>query len=184
MIDSVIAPTVKADIKLIPTLSQTFLVSLIVFALVLMVCSAFLLRDESPAGWAFFAAGVLVTVGAGFGWWKSQADVDSAGAHPTIVTRPDGGSLTTDLRTIRSPQALQNLAQLANGILNTQPLPIADGLVDSNLTLIPNSKEKAEAVTLQINEVTQAVTNGLVDVFKLAEDSATVAPVLLDTIKE
>ncbi len=180
MVQPELSAKVETSVSIQPILSQTFLVSLLGLSAIALICSAVLLEKGVVAGWMFAVLAAIPMGGAIAGWWKSQPDVDSAGAHPTTVTRPDGGSLTTDIRTIRSPEALQNLAQLANGILNTQPLPNADGLVDSDMKVIPDSQEKAEAITQQINKETQVITNGLVDALNLSEDNATVAPVLLN----
>lgn len=83
-----------------------------------------------------------------------------------------------------TPQSIQHVIQLIDALITRQPLPDADGLIDSHLKLIPDSKENAQAVTRQINNDTQAVTNELLDALKLSESKYTVAPVLLDTAKD
>lgn len=179
MVQPELSAKVETSVSIQPILSQTFLVSLLGLSAIALICAAFLLGKGVVAGWMFAVLSGVPMGGAIACWWKSQPDVDSAGAHPTTLIRADGASLTTDIKTIRSPEVLQNLAQLANGILNTQPLPNADGLVNSDMKVIPDSQEKAEAITQQINEETQVLTNGLVDALNLSENNATVAPVLL-----
>ena len=179
MVQPELSAKVETSVSIQPVLSQTFLVSLLGLSAVGLICATFLLEKGLGAGWIFAVLSVVPMGGAIVGWWRSQPDVDSAGAHPTTLIRADGASLTTDIKTIRSPEVLQNLAQLADGILNTQPLPNADGLVNSDMKVIPDSQEKAEAITQQINEETQALTNGLVDALNLTDDAATVAPVLI-----
>lgn len=179
MVQPELSARIETSVSIQPILSQTFLVSLLGLSAISLICAAFLLEKGVGAGWMFAVLSVVPMAGAIACWWKSQPDVDSTGAHPTTFTRADGASLTTDIKTIRSPVVLQNLAQLANGILNTQPLPNADGLVNSDMKVIPNSQEKAGAITQQINEDTQVLTNGLVDALNFSDDNATVAPVLL-----
>ena len=180
MIEPQLSASVEANVSIQPAQSQTFLVSLLGLSAISITCGAILLGLEMPAGWAFVALSTLPLGGAVACWWKSQPDVDSVGAHPTTITRPDGGVVTTDLRAIRSPQVLQNLSQLAHGILTTQPLPIADGRVDRDLNIVPDSKEEARAITEQINDTTQAITNNLIDALNLSEGGTTVAPVFLE----
>lgn len=173
---------VQASFNINPNRSQTFLVSLVVLAAIFAGGSAYL--NDSPLGWAFLGLSALTFGAASIGWWKSQADVDSENAHPTNLALPQGGAISTDARTIRDPQSIQHVIQLMDALITRQPLPDADGLIDSHLKLIPDSKENAQAVTRQINNDTQAVTNELLDALKLSESKYTVAPVLLDTAKD
>jgi hypothetical protein len=169
---------VETSVHLKPILSQTFLVSLLAFP---TICSAILFGIDKPSGgWAFFVLALLSTIAAVWSWRSSQPDVDSAGSHPTNLALPDGTLISTDLRTIRDPKALQNFLEVINQTVNRRPLPDADGLVGVDLNLLPDSKEKAQEATRQINDDTQAITNSLIDAFKLSEGDAAVAPVLLE----
>jgi hypothetical protein len=173
---------VQASFNINPNRSQTFLVSLVVLAAILAGGSAYL--NDTPLGWAFLGLSALTFGAASLGWWKSQADVDSETAHPTSLALPQGGSISADARTIRDPLAIQHVLQMVDAMMTRQPLPDADGLIDNHLKLVPNSNEKAQAITHQINSDTQAVTNDLLDALKLSESRDTVAPVLLGTAKD
>ena len=178
MIDPGINAKVETSVQLNPILSQTFLVALLAFP---TICSAILFGIDKPVGgWAFFAFAALSSIAAIWSWRSSQPDVDSAGAHPTNLALPDGTSISTDLRTIRNPQACQNFLEVINQTVNRRPLPDADGLVGADLNLLPDSKEKAQQATRQINGDTQAITNYLIDAFKLSESNDTVTPILLE----
>lgn len=180
MIGPEVTTKVETSVQLKPILSQTFLVALLAFP---TICSAILFGIDKPVGgWAFFAFAVFSSIVATRSWKSSQPDVDSAGAHPTNVALPDGTAISTDLRTIRNPQTLQNFLEVINQTINRRPLPDADGLVDVNLGLLPDSKEKAQQATHQINDDTKAITNSLIDAFKLSESNDTVAPILLEKL--
>lgn len=173
-----VSAKVQASVSINPNRSQTFLVSLVVLAAILAGGAAYL--NDTPLGWAFFGLTAFVFGAASLGWWKSQADVDSENAHPTNLALPQGGAISADARTIRDPQAIQHVLQIVDALMARQPLPDADGLIDDRLKLIPNSKERAQAVTKTINSDTQAATNDLLDALKLSESGDTVSPVLLD----
>lgn len=177
-----VAAKVQASFNISPHRSQTFLVSLVLLAGLLAGGSAYL--NDSPLGWAFLGFSVLAFGAASRGWWKSQPDVDSENAHPTNLALSHGVSITTDARTLRDPQSMQHVFQLVNTFITRQQLPDADGLIDSHLKIIPDSKEDAQTATRQINDDTQALTNRLWDALRLSESRDTVAPVLLDTEKD
>lgn len=177
MMDQVIPAKVEAKLNITPNRSQTFLVAAVIFATVLAICSVS--TGNESLGWAFLGFSLITFALAFSGWWKSQADVDSENAHPTNLELPNGTLFTTDLRTMRDPRAIQNVLQVIDATINRQPLPQADGLVDTDLKIIFNSEEKAQAITNQINNDTQVATNILLDALKFSEESKTVAPVLL-----
>lgn len=181
MMEPEVNAKVETSVQLKPILSQTFLVALLAFP---TICSAILFGIDKPTGgWAFFAFAVFSAIAAIKSWRSSQPDLDSAGSHPTNLALPDGTTISTDLRTIRDPKSLQNFLELINQTINRRPLPDADGLVGTDLNLLPNSKDKAQETTRQINEGTKAITNSLIDAFKLSESKETVAPVLLEEEK-
>lgn len=170
---------VKASFNITPNHSQTFLVSVVLFAATLTICSL-LVENDPVFRWVLLGFSAVTFLIGGAGWWKSQADVDSENAHPTSLKLPDGTTISSDPRTIRDPQSIRHVLQLLEVSINRKPLPDADGLVDADLKVIPGSTESAQAATLQINNAVQAATNSLLDTLKLSEDIATVAPVLLN----
>lgn len=181
MMEPDISAKVETSVSIQPALSQTFLVSLLGLSAVSLVSAAVLLGMGIAAGWIFLALALIPMVGAIAGWWKSQSDIDLASAHPTNLALPDGLKLSADPRTIRDLQAVKNVSQILGVVLNRQPIPDADGLVSSDLKVIPNSKHQAQQAIEEINNDTQAITNSLFDAMKLSEDETTIAPVVLTT---
>jgi hypothetical protein len=136
---------------------------------ILIICSAVLIGNEQPGGWVFlFLAAILLLVGY-VSWGKAQVDVDLLDAHPTLISLPDGTSLSTDSRILRSPEGLRGITRLCDEVLCRQPLPVPDGLVDSSIQIIPDSKREAQEIVNQINATTQASTNALIDALGLGD---------------
>lgn len=165
---------VKASVEVRPVRSQVFLVACAVVAGIAVVCGAGLLAFEHDSGWGFLGFAALLLFGGYWAWSKSQSDVDLHEAHPTQLALPDGTSLTTDSRTLRSPDGIQVFTQLCQDLLCRRPLPNPDGLVDSRAQPIPDSKDAALAITNKINSDTQATTNALLDTFGFTEVSSNV----------
>lgn len=162
---------VKASIQVRPGRSQVYLVSVAVVAGISIICGTTLLAFDKPAGWGLIVLPCIL-LGAGFAAWRtSQSDTDLEHAHPTKFHLPDGTQVTTDSRTLRSPEGLRGLARICDEILCRKPLPKPDGLVDSNATVIPNSKDNAAALVNQINEKTQTATNNVLDALGLSDES-------------
>lgn len=160
---------VKANVDVRPVRSQVFLVAVVIVSAVLIICSAVLIGNGQSGGWAFLLfAAILLSIGY-WSWWKAQVDVDLLDAHPTLISLPDGTSVSTDSRILRSPEGLRGITQLCDEVLCRQPLPAPDGLVDSSVRIIPNSKEEAQEIVNQINAATQASTNALIDALGLGD---------------
>lgn len=154
---------VKASVDVRPVRSQVFLVSIAVVAGIAVICGTGLLAFDKVAGWWFLLFAILL-VGADFwAWTKSQSDVDLDESHPTKLALPDGATLSTDSRILRSPEGVKAIAQLFQNIISRRPLPEPAGLVDENTQILPDSKAEALALASQINSQTQATTNALLD---------------------
>lgn len=169
MTDPTVAAEVKASVDVSPVRSQVFLVAVLIVAAIAVYFSASLIRDGKTEGWVFLIFAALAIGGAGWAWLKSQSDVDLQDAHPTQLSLPDGTTLTTDIRILRSPEGIQAMARLWQEMLCRRPLPPPDGLVDSSAQVIPDSKGAALALANQINSATQATTNALIDALGLAD---------------
>jgi hypothetical protein len=143
-----------AQVNLQPKASQTFLVALICLAAICVGCGTYLLDSGKSGGW--FVSGLvipIVLIGF-FAWRASQSDTDLHGALPTILSSPDGSSISTDSRNMRSIVAIGGMVQLVEA-RNRTLLPLADGLVLNGLP-VPNSADAASAQTAQINSAVQA----------------------------
>ena len=77
--------------------------------------------------------------------------------------------ITTDSRTLRSPDSIAGFVKLLQEVLHRRPLPDPDGFVDSNAQIIPNSKGDAVALVREINNDTQATTDSLIDRLGLSD---------------
>ena len=169
MTGSITTAGVKASVDVRPVRSQVFLVAVTVVAGISVICGALLIAASDVSGWGFLLFAIIL-IGGGFkAWTKSQSDVDLHESHPTRLALSDGTMLTTDSRTLRSPEGIQAFAQLFQEVLCRRPLPAPDGLVDDSTRVIPDSKDAALALTNKINNTTQATTNALVDALGLAD---------------
>lgn len=159
----------KASIDVRPSRSQVFLVASAIVVAISIICGASLIALDKHAGWVFVVfAGVALwrTFAA---WRDSQSDVDLHNAHPTKIALPNGTSLSTDSRTLRSPDGVRGLAQMLDGVLSRKPLPPPDGLVDDNGQIIPESKARAAAIANQVNSDIQQATNIIMDTFGVSD---------------
>lgn len=178
------AAELKANVDVRPARSQVFLVATSIVAGIAVICSAGLLMANQAAGWGFLAFALLLIAGSSWAWLKSQSDVDLDEAHPTRVALPDGTTVTTDSRLLRSPEAIKGIARICEEIASRRPLPAPDGLVDAQGGLVPGSRAAAVAVTDQLNSSTQAATNALVDMLHLEELPALEQVVAADLLSE
>jgi hypothetical protein len=160
---------VEANVDVRPVRSQVFLVAVVMVSAILIICSALLIGKGQSGGWVFLLLAALLLFVGYKSWEKSQVDVDLLDAHPTLISLPDGTSVSTDSRILRSPEGLRGITQLCDEVLCRQPLPAPDGLVDSSVQIIPDSKGDAQEIVNQINAATQASTNALIDALGLGD---------------
>lgn len=168
------AAEVRANVNVRPSRSQVFLVASAIVAGISIICGTVLFALGKDTGWIFIILTVLVLGGAFWAWGKSQSDSDLEKAHPTQIALQDSMMLTTDSRTLRSPEGVAGLVRLLQEILCRRPLPNPDGLVDANAKIIPDSNGEAIALVRQINNETQATTDGLIDMLGLSNKSTNV----------
>jgi hypothetical protein len=160
---------VKTNVQVLPTHSQVFLVAIVVLAMVLVICGTILLMYDNLDGFWLEGFALVLLAASFWGWQKSQPDTDMHQAHPTQITLPNGTSLTTDGRILKSAEGLRGLTGIIQEMLIRQPLPEPDGLVDGNAKLIPGSAAIATELTKKINSETQSATNSLIDILGLAD---------------
>lgn len=163
---------VRASVDVRPARSQVFLVASAIVAGISVVCGASLFALGMATGWLFLIFAALVLGGGFSAWKKSQSDSDLEEAHPTNITLPDGMKLSTDSRTLRSPEGIDGLAKLLHELLCRRPLPDPDGLVDSNAQIILDSKGEAQSLVNKINNDTQATTDSLIDMLGLSDKTS------------
>ncbi|GAB5604611.1 hypothetical protein [Sideroxyarcus sp. TK5] len=167
---------VKADVQVLPTHSQVFLVAVTVLVVIMVICAAALLAKENQSGWGFLVLASVLMATAFWAWNKSQPDTDMHQAHATQIAMQNGTSITTDSRLLKSAEGLRGLSNLIQEMLSRQPLPKPDGLVDAEAKVIPNSASQAAILADKINSETQAATNSLIDALGLAEVNQNLTP--------
>lgn len=144
--------------------SQTVLLSLAGIDLLIFLISAyFFAADKFSPAVLFFLLGSV-----GFGallhmWSKSQADSDLAAAVPTSFTAADGTTLSTDVRALTSPKALDSLLKVVEVLLNRRPLPPPAGFVGPKGELIPGTEDAAGIAIANVNKDILAMTGNAID---------------------
>jgi hypothetical protein len=155
--------SVDATVQVAPTKSQVVLVTLAIGAMLALVLSAAMFFLDKPGPGVLFALiGAAAFGGTLWAWLRSQADVDMEGP-PTTIALPDGTSLSTDSRSLRSVEAFQALAGLCNTLLHRRPLPEPAGMVDPMLKVIPGSEREAIEYVKDLNEAIRKDESDLLD---------------------
>lgn len=160
---------VRANVDVRPHRSQVFLVAMVILAAVAMVLGAILLSSDKNIGLVFLLASVVIVAWCFKAWNKSQSDVDLDKAHPTQVVLPDGTKVDTDSRLLKSKEGVAGLLEMLSGVLHRVPLPPAEGIINQDGDIVPDSTEAAAKLTKQINDATQSMTNDLIDEFRLGD---------------
>lgn len=164
----------KTAVEVRPTQSQVFLVGCLVLAGISLFAGAGLLSIEKSSGWVLIGFAVFSFVGTLFLWKSAQPDVDLQDNHPTHIALPNGTQVSTDSRTLRSPEALRGLTHVVTEVLHRRPLPEPAGLVDESGKIVPDSKEEAVSQVAQINSDVQRETNQLLDALGISDVEPTV----------
>jgi hypothetical protein len=161
---------VKASLR--PAKSQVLLVAWVVAFISLSYFGTNLLSEGNNAGWGLIALASTVFLGTLWAWNKAQSDSDLDNAHPTTFHLPDGTRISTDSRTLRSPESAINISLLLQEVLSRKPLPTPDALVNEQLLPVPNTQEQAKGLVDTINKQTQAVSNYILDQLGLSDEAA------------
>lgn len=164
----------KAEVKasLVPAKSQVLLVAFVVGFVFTLLCGTYLLGDSKQEGWGLIALAGTIFLGTLWAWSRAQSDSDLDNSHPTSFRMPDGTSITTDTRTLRSLDSTLNLGLLLQELLHRKPLPLPTALVDETLRPLPDTQDEARAIVDNINLHTQAVSNYILDSLGLTDETA------------
>jgi hypothetical protein len=150
--------------------SQTVLLSLVGTNLALFLLSAyFFSTDKFSPAILFFLLGAVSFGALLVMWSKSQADSDLAAAVPTSITAADGTKLSTDVRALTSPKALENLVKVVEVLLNRRPLPRPAGLVGPQGELVPGTEDVARTAVDNINRDISSMTDRAIDELGLSD---------------
>lgn len=174
MSDTKLTAGIETQINIRPVRSQVFLVALICLTALSLIIGAILFYFGLDSGWIFVAIGLMFFIGSLWGWKQSQSDSDLDKAISTKIDLPDGTSVSTDPRVLRSPESAQALIQVLQEVLSRRPLPEPSGLVNEQLEVIQDSLPSAKAIVDKINTETQVKTNKVLDLFNLHDEQATV----------
>lgn len=172
---------IKATVKVSPEKSQVLLVALTIVLAITLIGSMVLLFNGQPEWWWFLIFSTLLLCCILLAWFKSQPDSDLHNAHPTNFNFPDGTSLSTDTRGLRSPEVLKSITRVLNEAVDRKPLPLPTATLDNNYNPVPNSQENAKAIVDSINAKTQQASNAILDSLGLTEESAVYLQEVTDT---
>lgn len=155
---SVSRATLEAKISLTPIASQTLLVMVAGAGCLFLACGTLIILAGQDAGWVLTGVAVLFIAASLWAWLRSQPDVDLQTAAPTVLSMPNGATLSTDSRTLRNDGAVNAMLRIIEAN-QRKVLPHADGIIENGM-VVPNSGETARARTEQINhEVLAQVRN-------------------------
>ncbi len=98
---------------------------------------------------------------AAFAWFKSQKDTDLNGSPTKIKLDENSTSLVVGSRFTNSKEGVQFLTEYLSVVLNRQPLPQPDGLIDSSGMPIEGTAKEAECKVDTINIQAQYIANNV-----------------------
>lgn len=165
MAGSGLSASFKAAVAVRPIKSQVFLVVLAIIGASCLAFGFFLLREYHSYAWLPMAVGAVILLVSCLGWLIAQKDTDLEAGLPTTITDSKGFSLSTDTRTLNSPNKVMQLASLLTIIAQRQTLPEPEGLVDENGKPISGSKEEAKCRVADVNHMIQTSTNEVIAAF-------------------
>lgn len=168
-----VSAELKTNISVSPERSQVLLVAFAVVLIVCLVCGTILLgADKQIEGYALLVVALVIFFGTLWSWNQSQSDSDLAAGYPTQIALPDGTSLSTDTRVLKSPLGIQSLIQVLHEATSRKPLPNPSALFDEKSGIIPNSSQKAAELVEQLNNDVQVKTNQIFEAFGLHDEEA------------
>jgi len=164
-----ISSDINAVVRVHPSKSQVFLVSLLLLAGVCFLTGFNLLVEHPGVSWIPLVIGLLLTTVAIFCWKSSQKDMDMTDSNPTTIKASDGSSISTDSRMISSPESINSLIKLYSSITSRKPLPAPNGLVNDVGDIIPDSEADAIKNVDDINALSQKIANDTIDLLGIGE---------------
>jgi len=146
-----VSADISAKLSLNPKLSQiSIIISLFISAISYLSSFVFIWNAKN---WIVpCLVGTLFLAVSCVGWWRSQRAIDMSNSTPTELTGINGVKIFTDTRAIESNNAVNNLSKIMQVIAHRSPLPEANGLIDNNGNVIPNSIDASNLVINKINE--------------------------------
>ncbi|ENG8027130.1 hypothetical protein ABVF67_004232 [Vibrio parahaemolyticus] len=145
--------------------SQSVIVIVSVAATVCYLVGFAFIWFEKNYIWIPFAAGTLLYFFVFCAWYKAQSDTDLESSVPTSISDSRGTTVSTDARSLKSPELIQLLNNLFECAANREPLPEPDGLVDAVGQPIPNSKAAATEKVSQANQKAQESVDNMQSIF-------------------
>lgn len=144
--------SLKATVSVVPTLSHSVLVALLIVAAISLIAGLSFLWHEKSGTWVPFSIFFFLITLTGIGWWKSQKVIDMGNASPTTVLDQSGNQVITDSRMLESAHAIENLGTLFQSIGVRQPLPEPDGVIGDDGEVLKNSQIDAANIANEINQ--------------------------------
>lgn len=154
----------NVGVHLKPEKAQTFVIAMALMSTVAMIALFSFLWAGIEHSWVPGCLTLLFAGMAVWAWHSSHEIAGLEGATPTVATFTTKNSsiqISTDARTIFSPEAVKTLNQVISMVGCREPVPTPCGLVDDNGDPIPNSQaEAAEQIRLvnaQAEEIARKV---------------------------
>lgn len=155
-----VSADISAKLSLNPKLSQiSIIISLFISAISFLSGFVFIWNGKN---WVVpCLVGTLFLAVSCVGWWRSQRAIDMSNSTPTELTGINGVKILTDTRAIESNNAVNNLSKIMQIIAHRNPLPEANGLIDNNGNVIPNSVDASNQVINKINAENLSVSDAI-----------------------
>jgi hypothetical protein len=151
--------TLDTQINLTPVASQTLLVLIAVAGCLFLVCGTAIILAGKNAGWALVTVAGFFIAASLWAWLRSQPDVDLQSSTPTVLSMPNGTTLSTDSRTLRNDGAVDAMLRLIEANQRTV-LPQADAIFENGV-VVPDSADAARIQSEQINREVLAQAKSL-----------------------
>lgn len=146
---SLISDFKNSAIELKPTKSQLilFVLSIIGYKVTFRAIELLESGKDLP-GYIVLLIGVMIISCVIYCWIKSQPYSDLSDGATTELLLANGASLKLDPRLSDN----LNLLNVLSGCLVRKPIPDAEGMVDDDFNVIPNSKQKSSELVEDINK--------------------------------
>ncbi len=157
--------TFNTDVAVSSSKSQSVIVIVSLAATICYLIGFAFIWFEKNYIWIPFAAGTLLYLFVFCAWFKAQSDTDLDSSVPTSISDSRGITVSTDARSLKSPELIQLLNNVFECAANREPLPEPDGLVDKEGKPIPNSKMEATEKVVQANKRAQKLVDNMHNIF-------------------
>lgn len=163
---------VKADVSLSPRRSQVHGFIYNCFAGCFALVGLYFAWHNNPNLWIPFAVAVAFAAMGFASLLVTHRNTDMAGAKDTRFNiNEDGISYSSDPRAPHQKEVMLELSRAINKLATIKELPLADGLVDKDFNVLPDTKSEAEQASTKANGVMRELLEATVAVITPSLDS-------------